>query len=192
MGFENPLLLPLVRSAYVKFYLSKQRGVPIEPDIFTCRACDADYQVEVRALDRDRLALVTTKWTNLGAGLDPEDIRWKKNNEKQRAVDLEPVKSSSKENVSLFEDAEGPPLASLTDKNESYLLNNNYRYSLGHLWPGVWMTLGGKHLQWYHFFYYFCYKEVGMIVKFYVDPPLWTGTIVLYLAVYYCNLLGLF
>ena len=57
------------------------------------------------------------------------------------------------------------------------------------------MTQGGKHLRWYHFYYYFCYKEVGTIVNFYMDPPLWTGAIALYLAVffiYYCNLQGLF
>ncbi|EZF25784.1 hypothetical protein H112_01977 [Trichophyton rubrum D6] len=82
MGFENPLLPQLVRSAFVKFHAYRQRGVPVEPDIFIYRACGTDYQVKVRALDRNGLALVTTKWINLGDGLDPEDIRWKKNSEK--------------------------------------------------------------------------------------------------------------
>ncbi|EFQ99642.1 F-box domain-containing protein [Nannizzia gypsea CBS 118893] len=47
--------------------------------------------VEVRALDRNRLALVTTKWINLGAGLDPDDIRWKKNSERQCSLDSDAV-----------------------------------------------------------------------------------------------------
>ncbi|EGE06896.1 F-box domain-containing protein [Trichophyton equinum CBS 127.97] len=184
MRGQDPIMPPLVRSAFTKSKISKQRGLPFEPDVFNCRACGADYQVEVRALDRNRLAIVTTKWINLGAGLDPDDIRWKKNSQIQRSVDLDAVRSS-KETLSLFEDADGPSLDSLTQKNESYLLNDSYMYSLDHWHFRIWMMQGGKHGWWFHF----SYKVAGIFVQFLLLWPWWTGAAVLYLSAYWYNVL---
>lgn len=42
-----------------------------------CKQCNTDYQLELHFLGQNDLALVITRWLNLGAGLTPEDPQWR-------------------------------------------------------------------------------------------------------------------
>ncbi|KAK2822978.1 hypothetical protein FQN49_007592 [Arthroderma sp. PD_2] len=145
MDGERPILPRLIKSAFEKYIASKQSRIPVGPDVFTCRTCGTDYQVEVKRFSNNRLALVMTKWLDLGAGLDPKDIRWKRHSEVRAPVDLRAVRSP-RGILSLFERAAGPSLDSITRKNELYLLDNNYKESMDWWTDGTWILQAGKRL----------------------------------------------
>ncbi|OQE94339.1 hypothetical protein PENNAL_c0004G08217 [Penicillium nalgiovense] len=52
---------------------------------FACDRCDTEVLVEISECENE-LALVITKWINLGAGLTPDDPPWKKHHDFGRAT----------------------------------------------------------------------------------------------------------
>lgn len=46
-------------------------------DVLRCRQCSTEYQIKLRMLGDEGLALVITKWLDLGQGLTPNDIKWR-------------------------------------------------------------------------------------------------------------------
>lgn len=49
----------------------------VYPEVFRCPYCNTDFQIEVKESGDERLALVVTKWLDLGSGLTPMDIKWR-------------------------------------------------------------------------------------------------------------------
>jgi hypothetical protein len=48
------------------------------PNIYQCSFCCTDFQLEVVDCDRKGIALVITRWLDLGSGLDPDDPKWRR------------------------------------------------------------------------------------------------------------------
>lgn len=67
----DPKLLNLVKY-HVDAYLS---GSVSNSGLERCRTCGTDYKIEVKEYGDDGLALVITKWIDLGSGITP-DSRW--------------------------------------------------------------------------------------------------------------------
>ena len=57
-------------------HLTKSKG-PREPKRRICCRCQFVYQLEVLDTGSDGLAIVITKWLDLGSGLTPLDQRWR-------------------------------------------------------------------------------------------------------------------
>lgn len=43
----------------------------------TCKNCNTDYELQLVGCGQDDLAIVITRWINLGPGLSPDDPQWK-------------------------------------------------------------------------------------------------------------------
>ncbi len=51
--------------------------VRVDSNVFKCRYCNTDFQVEVEEVGGQGPASIITKWLDLGSGWTPMDIRWK-------------------------------------------------------------------------------------------------------------------
>jgi hypothetical protein len=49
----------------------------VDPDVRRCRYCNTDFQVEIKEIGEKDLALVITKWLDLGSGSTPMGTRWR-------------------------------------------------------------------------------------------------------------------
>lgn len=52
-------------------------GATTTPELRRCRYCDTDFKFDIKEHGDDGLALVITKWVDLGSGITPDDTRWK-------------------------------------------------------------------------------------------------------------------
>lgn len=88
----------------------------------TCRECRAEFLIGIHKHKGD-LALVITKWINLGAGSTPDDPQWSVHSS-------EPLKDHSKVEGNarvFFEHASPRSLEALRFRNLSYLKNERYK-----------------------------------------------------------------
>jgi hypothetical protein len=94
---------------------------------FTCNQCNTDSRIEVCEYG-SHLALVLTKWINLGPGLTPDDPRWKIHTLEYLYQDatLDPHDRTDSPRVS-FEDSSPRSLGALLSRNLSYLKDQRYR-----------------------------------------------------------------
>ncbi|EEQ32746.1 F-box domain-containing protein [Microsporum canis CBS 113480] len=118
----------------------------------------------IRVSEKNRLALVITKWLNLGNGLDPEDIRWKRHSAGfQRCACCK----------SIWKDC--PSLDSITQENESHLLNDRYKESMDRWYRDFWILQGGKRL----YPYPLVIKTVDLIIWASYIWRLWVSAIII-------------
>jgi hypothetical protein len=87
--------------------------------------CNTDFRIEVCEYG-SYLALVLTKWIDLGPGLTPDDPQWKVHCREDRAVTLDPKDRAGSPRVS-FENASPQSLGELLSRNLSYLKDQRYR-----------------------------------------------------------------
>lgn len=148
MNSGDQYLPSLVRSAFKKLTNTHTQSEDTgDPDILTCPVCETDYQLEMRRLNGNKLALVITKWLDIGAGLSPEDPKWRRHSELVMSGELRPQTiAPSGEVKRLFEKESGRSLDSLTRINELYLLDNRFKETLDWWTPRSWIKQGGKSL----------------------------------------------
>jgi hypothetical protein len=51
-------------------------GERSEVEVLQCQECDMDYTVDAVLFGKSRIAMLVTRWFNLGAGVDPLDEKW--------------------------------------------------------------------------------------------------------------------
>lgn len=132
------MLRPLIERQ-VRGYLS---GSPsgCEPD--RCRHCETDYKIEVKEYDDNSLALVITKWMDIGSGLTPDDPRWRSklpsyifalNSDAPDAFGLVGYSRSRFENAPGGQSEE-----TLLSRNLSYLSGKKYKAEMDRLNDFTW------------------------------------------------------
>ena len=115
----------------------------VSSDVLRCNVCMLDYQVELRIFGDEGLAMVITKWLDLGAGLTPKDIRWDyfRADRCKRAIPEGPGKVRLR-----FESVPGLPQEALSARNASYLADERFKKVLD-CWHGeTWILQAGERL----------------------------------------------
>ena len=121
-------------------YFTRSEG-PREPKRRTCRRCQFVYQLEVVDTGSDGLAIVTTKWLDLGSGLTPLDRKWRLHTGLTRGSDDH---TGDVERCRLeFEKEERLKQHAITLRNASYLSEQQYRKTINKINAGVWILQAG-------------------------------------------------
>ncbi|KKA23813.1 F-box domain-containing protein [Rasamsonia emersonii CBS 393.64] len=116
------------------------------PEIFKCRYCNIDYQLEIKEYPDDRSALVITKWLDLGSGLTPNDPRWRVHIGMGRHAELG-ASSEAGDVRRRFENGQGLSQDALSCQNESYVMTPNDRSGILDCWgKDIWIQQAGKRL----------------------------------------------
>ncbi|KAI9874312.1 MAG: hypothetical protein M1830_009893 [Pleopsidium flavum] len=122
----------------------------VRPDVLKCRFCNTDFQVEIKDCGDEGLALVVTKWLDLGSGLTPMDTRWRVHLARDKAAEIGALGEAG--DVRLrFESERGLSQDSLSCQNASYLIAKRFMSEMDHLINRTWILQAGKRLP---FFYY--------------------------------------
>ncbi|KAJ6184365.1 hypothetical protein N7519_005666 [Penicillium mononematosum] len=101
---------------------------------FTCGRCDTEVLVEISEYENE-LALVITKWINLGAGLTPDDPQWRKHHDPRRATMIRSSNKRGKRKASAVKASaracfESASLDSLRSHNIAYLKDQRFKKSM--------------------------------------------------------------
>jgi hypothetical protein len=115
------------------------------PDVLKCRYCNTDFQVEIKDFGDEGLALVITKWLDLGSGLTPMDTRWRVHLARDKAAELGALGEAG--DVRLrFESEPGLSQDSLSCQNASYLISKRFMSAMDRWNNRTWILQAGKRL----------------------------------------------
>jgi hypothetical protein len=117
---------------------------PSQLELFTCRSCNVDFQLEIRECGDRALALVITKWLDLGSGLTPKDPRWRAHLGWDEGAEIDAFRRPG-EIRRRFEKEHELSQDALSRLNESYLVARNFKTRMV-CWPKnkTWIGQGGK------------------------------------------------
>ena len=140
-------MFQLIMSSLNEHFI-KSKG-PREPKRRICRRCQFVYQLEVLDTDNDGLAIVITKWLDLGSGLTPLDQNWRfltgltqENDGIDRTGDVERCRLDFEKEGGLKPDA-------ITLRNASYLSKQQYRKTMNKISAGIWILQAGRRRKMY-------------------------------------------
>ena len=121
---------------------------PLSTSVKKCRQCNTDFQIEIRTLGEEGLALVITKWLDLGSGLTPTDIKWSyyRSGDRSPTIDASVVPGDVR---LLFEDETGLSQNSLSSQNASYLSKDRFMKVMDNQYPEVWTLQAGKRMPFF-------------------------------------------
>lgn len=119
----SDLITPLVES-----FQGEKRFIK-----YTCEVCDADATIEIAPFD-SKIALIMTRWVNLGLGLTQDDIMWT-NQVDSSYWDLWKNTTTLPDHLVThprlcFEDMATEPFEKLRSRNLSYLKNHQYQTTM--------------------------------------------------------------
>ena len=114
---------------------------PQRPKFLKCRSCKFVFQLEVLDTVSDGLAVVITKWLDLGSGLTPMDRKWRVFAAAFQVGHQESEQAGEAEKCMVdFEAEEGMVQQALTTRNASYLIEQRYKdTTLSQRFCGVWI-----------------------------------------------------
>lgn len=120
------------------------------PDVSKCRFCNTDFQIEIKDFGDEGLALVVTKWLDLGSGLTPMDTRWRVH--LARDSDAEIGALGEVGDVRLrFESERGLSQDALSCQNASYLSAKRFMSAMDRWNDCTWFLQAGKRMPFsYH------------------------------------------
>ena len=121
---------------------------PREAGQHVCHHCNVVFQLQVLKTVRDGLAIVITKWLDLGSGLTPMDPKWRILADRVRDGDQEQEQASQAKNCRMdFEKEEGMMQQALTLRNASYLNDQWYKGRMWKLCCGDWILQADQHMR---------------------------------------------
>ncbi|KFY78539.1 hypothetical protein V499_02342 [Pseudogymnoascus sp. VKM F-103] len=82
---------------------------------FQCPYCYMEYMVDAKDFGERGLAVITTKWVNLGAGRETPDAKWKSHRDRYGDRDRREINQTDDHRRSLREDFENQAEVSLED-----------------------------------------------------------------------------
>lgn len=109
--------------------------------ISSCAWCHTDFRIEVCSHKSD-LALVTTKWSDLGAGPTPDSPKWALHSNKAKRIFFEDSirkpRNYRKSARALFQTTSSLSMTALRSRNFSYLENQRYKKIMHERFAGSW------------------------------------------------------
>ncbi|KAF2171131.1 hypothetical protein M409DRAFT_19101 [Zasmidium cellare ATCC 36951] len=128
----------------------QSRHIEAQPSCTNCRAlyrcptCKVEFQLETLHIDRQRAAVIITKWLNVGNGQSPSDPDWTRHSDIFQDFGEEPVETLSDwyGNRRLFEDHTRRPLHAAIREHAELLCGWKYRWRLSRLpFSDAWITI---------------------------------------------------
>ncbi|KAE8352213.1 hypothetical protein BDV28DRAFT_161908 [Aspergillus coremiiformis] len=116
------------------------------PNTYRCQACGVDFQIKIASCGFDGVALIITKWLELGPGLVPTEIRWRRHLPGTYSLTNDEAIQSNGYIRSQFERKTEFPLKALTDRNHLLLKRRAYTRLLDWWKPNCWILQGNKRL----------------------------------------------
>ena len=142
-------LLQLIGSSLDEY--STRAEEPQRPKTLECRSCKFVFQLEILDTVSDGLAVVITKWLDLGSGLTPMDPKWGRFAAAYKFGRQESGQAGEAEQCMIdFEKEEGMVLQALTARNASYLIDQQYKYTISKRYCGGWILQADQRMYWYH------------------------------------------
>ena len=130
---------------------SKRAQKPQGPNLRRCRYCKFSYQLQVLDTVSHGLAVVITKWLDLGSGLTPMDPKWSGFAATSLVSDQESEQAGEAENGMMdFEKEEGMVQQALTTRNASYLIDQRYKDTMSKWYREVYILQAGQRMNLYH------------------------------------------
>jgi hypothetical protein len=124
----------------------------VRQDIRRCRYCYTDFQLEIEEVGDEALALVITKWLDLGSGLTPVDTKWRSH--LARATRAEVSQLVEAGTIRLrFEEQPGLSQDAISCQNASYLTAERFRSAMDRWDYKTWILQGGQRLSFLLFLY---------------------------------------
>lgn len=114
-------------------------------EVRRCPSCNTHFQVEVKDLGGEGIALVITKWLDLGSGLTPTDPKWKAH--LPAVTRVERLSPDEAGDVRLrFESEPGLSQDDLSRQNLSYLTSKRYMSTMDRWSHSTWILQAGRRL----------------------------------------------
>ena len=129
-------------------YLTRSER-PREPKRRIFLQCNFDYRIEVLDTGSDGLAIVITKWLDLGSGLTPLDRKWTLLRELTQEDDGTDHAGDAERCRPDFEKEEGLEQHAITLRNASYLSKQQYRKTMNKVSAGAWILQACRRRKWY-------------------------------------------
>ena len=112
---------------------------PVTTDVLKCRQCSTDFQIELRMFGDEGLALIITKWLDLGLGLTPTDYF--------RADYRARAESELPRNIRMrFENESELSQDALSSRNASYLTGDRFKKVMDWWDDQSWILQAGERL----------------------------------------------
>ncbi len=150
---EESEMLQLIVSSLVE-HLTRSEG-PREPKRRICRRCKFVYQLEVLDTCSDGLAIVITKWLDLGSGLTPLDPKWRFHTDLRPSLrqddGIDHARDSERCRLE-FEKEGGLNQHALTLCNTLRLSKQQYRKTMNKKSAGEWVLQAGQRRNTYDWF----------------------------------------
>lgn len=142
-------LLQLIGSSLDEY--STRAEEPQRPNSLECRSCKFVFQLEVLDTISDGLAIVITKWLDLGSGLTPMDPKWRGFVAPFEVSHQESRQPGEAEKCMMdFEKEEGMVQQALTTRNASYLFDRRYKDTISKRYCGGWILQANQRMRWYN------------------------------------------
>jgi len=155
LRMHNGIAFPALIESSLDTY-SAGAGRASNPEVHQCRHCDLDFQLEFQDLGSIGMALVVTKWLDLGRGLGlrPPFVEGGSRGSDLRGALLERVQEpvtlcQAGELRSAFEREEGLSLEALYRQNKAHLANQRYKKTMGQWNVSTWVLQAGQRVHSY-------------------------------------------
>ncbi|KAB8201506.1 hypothetical protein BDV34DRAFT_216281 [Aspergillus parasiticus] len=140
-------IFEIVRAAW-DAAMESSPGRPPVLDTHRCVACGLDYQIDATTCGTAGIALIVTKWLDLGPGLDPTDVRWTRHLIGSLSLRKHDMTTFNSDVRSQFERETVVPLDDLTGRNRSLLEDSGYVRKTDWWYNGCWILQANKRLPW--------------------------------------------
>ncbi|PIG84241.1 F-box domain protein [Aspergillus arachidicola] len=147
ISMGDPHILEIVRAAWDSAMESSPGRRPVL-DTYRCVACRLDYQIDATTCGTAGIALIVTKWLDLGPGLDPTDVRWTRHLIGSLSLRMQEMATLNSDVRSQFERETVFPLDDLTGRNRSLLEDRGYVRKTDWWYNGCWILQANKRLPW--------------------------------------------
>ena len=145
---SNDELLHLIGSSLDEYITRAEK--PQRPNFLNCRSCKFVFQLEVLDTVSDGLAVVITKWLDLGSGLTPMDPKWRGLAGAFQVGHQESRQAGEAEQCMMdFEKEEELVQQALTARNASYLIDQRYKNTISKRFCGVWILQADQRMHSY-------------------------------------------
>ena len=146
---EEGEMFQLIESSLNEYSTGSERQR--EPKCYRCRHCKFVFQLEISDTVSVCLAIVITKWLDLGSGLTPIDPKWRVltaavpdgDNGNEQASEAKKCKMD-------FEKDEGIMQQAITLRNASYLSDQRYKDTMSKRFCGEWTLQADQRVHLYH------------------------------------------
>ena len=146
---EEDELSGLIESSLDEYSTRSEK--PREASQHMCHHCNFIFQLQVLDIVSNGLAIVITKWLDLGSGLTPMDPKWRILADTFQGGDQEQGQASQAQKCRMdFENEDGMMQQALTLRNASYLNDQRYKGTMWKRCCGDWILQADEHTHLHH------------------------------------------